>query len=128
MSLILDADTSEPEAVQERYEFLRYALQQASPDVRFKLFLAVPEIEILFVQDMDFIKRISGKSAFSEIEAEFARLHPKKFLSDVLKEKIPSPITSHILSYMDERTIGIIRNHDLLRQLNEFLGSFREQN
>ncbi len=121
-ALVLDADTSDPAAVQEQIEFLRYSLIQASPDTESEAFLAVPETEILLVQDMDFIKKLSGRS---DMETEFAGLHPKKFLLNTLKGDMSSypEILRTVLDRLDCQTVRTMRKHPLISQLGRFLVS-----
>lgn len=118
VALVVDADTSDTASIQEKYEFLQASLNQASPDVPFKVFLAVPEIEILLVQDMTFLKRLTKKPQFSDIEVEFAQFHPQKFLLDALGNR---DILKNILGNLDEQTLRTIQQYPLVKQLGEFV-------
>ncbi|QTA87467.1 hypothetical protein [Desulfonema magnum] len=120
-ALVLDADTSDSAAVREQLELLKYSLIQASPDTESEVFLAVPEMEILLVQDMDFIMQFTEKKAFSPLEREFARLNPKKFLIKTFS--YDNKILKKIISRMDEQTIRRIQNTPLIEQLNDFITS-----
>ena len=83
------------------------------------LFLAIPEIETLFIHDMDFVEKLAPNRSFSQMEEEFAQLHPKKFLSHILgQEKVN---VNSILDRLDEQTIKKLQSHPLIVQLSEFL-------
>ena len=123
-ALVLNADTSDSASVREQLELLRYSIIQASPGTESEVFLAVPEIEILLVQDMDFIAQLAEKKEFSELEREFARLNPKKFLVMVFgNESYDGTMLQRILDRLDKETIRTIRNTPLIEQLNDFMTS-----
>jgi hypothetical protein len=127
VALVVDADTNETAAVQEQHEFLQASLNQASPDVPFEVFLAVPEIEVLLVQDLAFLKRLTKRSRFSDMEVEFARLHPKKFLLNALEREEPYEVVLRdILGDLDEQTVEAVQQHPLVEQLGEFVLSITE--
>jgi hypothetical protein len=110
VALVLDADTTQPEAIQEQYDFLHEALGQAAAGTPFGIFLAKPEIEILLLEVPQITHGVSKR------ELELAKLHPKKFLhlfSGVDK----------LLKQLDEQSLKIIRSHTLLVELSQFLSS-----
>jgi hypothetical protein len=128
VALVLDSDTANEEAIREQLDFLRASLSQASAGVKFEVFLAIPEIEILLVQDWDFIKKLSGKSEFSEIEIEFAQLNPKTFLRSVLGHESHNVAVRNLLENVSDQTVEVIQKYPLVNQLSEFLLSVINQN
>ncbi|MDM8548588.1 hypothetical protein QUF72_00865 [Desulfobacterales bacterium HSG2] len=123
-ALVLNADTSDSASVQEQLELLRYSIVQASHGTESEVFLAVPEIEILLVRDMGFIAQFAEKKEFSDLEREFARLNPKKFLISALaNESYDDIMLQRILDRMDKQTIRTIQNAPLIAQLNDFINS-----
>lgn len=129
VALVLDTDTTDPSAIREERDYLRMSLAEASSGTRFGVFLAVPEIEIVFLEDWDFVGQQIGKpkQAFTHFELEYAQLQPRNFLFSQL-EDIPYPqALTQLLARMDERTIERIRQHPLVRDLHNFLASVIEK-
>lgn len=120
VALIVDADTTDALDVQEQKFTLRAILYRVSPGIPFEVFLAVPEMEIIFLQDRCFIEKIARRK-FSDAEWQEAALHPKKFLSDVLEEK--HQVSAKILEKSDEQAIHAMQNHPLLSDVRKFLTS-----
>ncbi len=129
VALVVDADTAVESSVQERRGLLQNALRQASPGVEFLVCLAVPEIEILLVQDWSFIQDLTERSEFSEMEIEFAKLAPKKFLLEVLGVGSYPVALQKLLEAISNRpqTLEIIREYSLVKRLEEFLLSVTDQ-
>lgn len=127
VALVLDADTTDKAAIREQLDFLRSSLGRASSGVKYEVFLAIPEIEILLIQDWDFIKKLSGKPEFSEIEIEFAQLNPKTFLLSVLGLESNVAVLD-LLKNVSNKTAEIIQKYPLVNQLSEFLLSVTNQN
>ncbi|MFP4395888.1 MAG: hypothetical protein ACLFTI_11550 [Anaerolineales bacterium] len=129
VALVVDADTSVESSVQEQRGLLQNALHQASPGVEFLVCLAVPEIEILLVQDWDFIRDLANRSEFSEMETEFAELAPKKFLLEILQPESYSATLRRLLDDISDRpqTIAAIREYPLVKRLEKFLLSVTPQ-
>ena len=73
--LVLDADTTDPTLVQERYDFLDWQLRRMSVDRSYKIFLFIPMIEALFINH-GVVKRY-GDNSFD----------PKSILADALNKK-----------------------------------------
>ena len=129
VALVLDAETTNRSAIREEQNFLRMSLTEASFGTKYAYFLAVPEIEIVFLEDWDFVGRQIGKpkQAFTHFELEYALLQPKKFLFSQL-EDIPYPqALTQLLARMDGQTIERIRQNPLVRDLNNFLVSVLEK-
>lgn len=128
VAFVVDADTTVASIVQEQRELLRYSLGQASSGVRFEVFLAMPEIEILLVQDLDLIESLTGRSSCSEIEIEFAQLHPKKFLGKHLGQGEAYIVAlRQLLADLSHQSIATIRQYPLVTQLSQFVLSVVNQ-
>lgn len=79
--LVEDADTLNDEGIEERLDFISWALTLVSSPERFDVFLFVPEIEAVFFQNADFLA-LCGK-LLSETELKVARRAPKLALNDL---------------------------------------------
>lgn len=129
VALVLDADTTNRSAIREESAFLRMSLAEVSYGTKYAFFLSVPEIEIVFLEDWDFVGQQIGKpkQAFTHFELEYAQLQPKKFLFSQM-EDIPYPqALTQLLARLDARTIERIQQNPLVRDLNNFLVSVIEK-
>ena len=115
VALVVDADTDEQLAVQERVDFLNDYLQQGAGATRFEVFAAVPEIEVLFFEDRAYVEEISQEH-FSERTWELAKRHPKDCLSG-------GPTIETLLADLPSETLHKIQRHPLVCDLTEFLSS-----
>ncbi len=124
VALVVDADTAVESAVEEQRGLLQNALRQASPGIEFLVCLAIPEIEILLIQDWEFIQQLTGRE-FSRMETEFAHLAPRKFLREILGDEDYPVKAQKLLQQIAQRpqTLQIIQEHPLIQQLEDFLHS-----
>ncbi len=122
VALVLDADTTEPEAIREQQDFLREALGQAAAGTSFEIFLAAPELEVLFLESPDFLANLASHSV-SSIEMELAKSSPKKFLHLISGEPDRTRLMKKLIENIDARSLSLMRRHPLLTNLTEFLSS-----
>jgi len=127
VALIVDADTTSKRAIKEQYDLLLANLGQASPGVQYKVLLAIPEIEILFVQDWDYIEKAGGTTV-SSLQKELTQLYPKKILVEIFNNKPYKFVLRQLLDNMDDRIIQTIRKYPLIDELVMFLESVVNQN
>lgn len=129
VALILDADTTNRSAIRQENAFLQMSLAEVSYGIQYAFFLAVPEIEIVFLEDWDFVGQQIGKQKqeFTHFELEYAQLQPRKFLFSQLEDMPYPEALTQLLARMDERTIERIRQNPLVRDLNAFLLSVLEK-
>jgi hypothetical protein len=119
VAFVVDANTNHQSTILEREDLLNYSLRQVSPGIPFEVFLAVPEMEIVFLQDRSFIEKLAHRN-FTDLEWKLAQLQPREFLSSVLGEGF-SP--ENMLNELTDSTIDVLRKHSLIRKLSEFLAS-----
>jgi hypothetical protein len=62
VALVVDANTNHQSTIREREDLLSYLLRQGPPGIPFEVFLAVPEIEIVFLQDRTFIEKLAHRN------------------------------------------------------------------
>jgi len=120
VALIVDAGTTDADDIQTQKYVLRDILYRASPGIPFEVFLAAPEMEVLFLQDRRFIEKIANRK-FSDTEWQDAALHPKKFLSDLLKQD--ASVSAKLLEKIDDEAVRNVQAHPLLRNVCNFLSS-----
>jgi len=125
VAAVINAHTLNAMKIRERVAFLRSMIHQASTDVRYEIFPAIPEIESVFFQDRRFIEKLAKKT-FTEMEWNFAKLNPKEALTYLLGNS--APLNSKILHRLTDETVRVLQQHPLIARLSEFLSSVLESN
>ncbi|MDZ8050593.1 MAG: hypothetical protein RMX68_021635 [Aulosira sp. ZfuVER01] len=118
VALVLDADTDNESQIFERYDLINYVLNQASSGIPYQLFLAIPELETVFLQDKLFIEQLA-KCQFNDLEWQLAQRNPKNFLETVFGNN--KQINSRIFSNINEKEINILQQHPLIQEIIKFL-------
>ncbi|MDB9308975.1 hypothetical protein PN471_10055 [Aphanizomenon sp. CS-733/32] len=116
--LILDADTDNESQIFEKQDLINYLLRRASAGIPFQVSLAVPEIEIILIQDKSLIEKIAQRQ-FNDLEWKFAQSKPKEFLETVLGKE--QSISEKIFSNINDEEIKILQQHPLIQEIMEFL-------
>ena len=120
VALVTDADTEDDSLVSEQLDALNYLLHQASPGIPFKVLLAVPEIEIVLLQNRRLIEKLAERS-FSDLEWQLAQSKPKRFLEAVFGKD--TPVIKKILTSTSDDEIQTLQQHPLIQDLITFLSS-----
>jgi hypothetical protein len=118
VALVVDSDSEDEAAIEERRAFTRSFLRRTSVGVPFDVFLAVPEFEAVLFQGQSLIGRLVGRDIPGG-EFETARLRPKKWLA-AADVGYPKEI-ARLLDRLTEKDLAVIRSHELIRGLSEFL-------
>lgn len=118
VALVLDADTMDDQAVQEKRAFLYQILHPTQASVAFEVFIAVPQIESIFFYDKSVFERIVGHIS-SDAEWMLAQAQPKKYLEENVPEH--EPLVYAVLAKLTEQDIEKLRRHPLISQLDDFL-------
>jgi hypothetical protein len=118
--LILDADTDNESQVFEKRDLVNYLLRRAAATTPFQVSLAIPEIEIIFLQNKPLIEKIAQRQ-FSDLEWQLAQSKPKEFLETVLGKQ--TSINEKIFSNINDEEIKILQQHPLIQEIITFLSS-----
>jgi hypothetical protein len=116
--LVLDANTDNESQIFEKSDLINYLLRRAAAKTPFKISLAIPEIETIFLQDKSLIEKIA-KRQFNDLEWQLAQSKPKEFLETVLGTD--KPIYETIFSSISNEEIKIFQQHPLLQEIIDFL-------
>jgi len=127
VALVVDADTKDRLTIRERGDFSNELLRRASPGIPFEVLLAIPVIEIVFLQDKSLLERLTHRN-FTNLEWELAQFQPKEFLSHVLKEHSTGSNIEVMFSELTEETIDVFQKHPLICELSKFLSSVIQHN
>lgn len=115
VALVVDADTVDELAIQERRDTLKDLLRQAAGRVPCEAFLAVPEMEAIFFQDRSTLERIVAREVTDELW-EAGNDRPKEVLG-----RLFNPDWDRLIHALDDDATKVLKNHPLIRHLSEFL-------
>ncbi|MBO1048411.1 MAG: hypothetical protein HEQ10_12020 [Dolichospermum sp. DEX182a] len=118
--LILDADTDNESQIFEKQDLINYLLRRASAGIPFQVYLAVPQIEIILIQDKLLIEKIAQRQ-FNDLEWKFAQSKPEEFLETVLGKE--QSLNDKILRNLNDDEIKILQQHPLIQEIMIFLSS-----
>ena len=118
--LILDANTDNESQVFEKRDLVNYLLRRAAAKIPFQVSLAIPEIEIIFLQNKPLIEKIAQRE-FNDLEWQLAQSKPKEFLEKVLGKE--QSISERIFSNINDEEIKILQQHSLIQEIMIFLSS-----
>ncbi|BDA71026.1 hypothetical protein RIVM261_065280 [Rivularia sp. IAM M-261] len=99
---------------------INFLMRQSSPGVPYKIVMAVPEIEVVLLQNRDLIEKIIGQH-FTDLEWEFACCHPKRFLTRFLGDK--SQYIQTIFDNMNAAELSQLRQHPIIAEITNFLSN-----
>ena len=119
LALVVDADTTHETTIQERVDLLRFLLRRAAGNVPHEVFVAVPEGEIVFLQDRALFERLMQRP-LSDLEWHLAKLSPKETISNIAG---PSVGADYLLSQLTEKELALLRHHELIKGVNDFLST-----
>ncbi|MEL6633880.1 MAG: hypothetical protein AAFQ83_20605 [Bacteroidota bacterium] len=128
--LVLGADVSSDEEVNEKISFIQTYLSVVAAADRFEVFLQVPEIESIFLEDKDLAEEIVRTYALnpdfkgtdfklSDLEFEFAKEKPKKSLERLLGGE--RNLRALIESDLSEEFVLKIRKLDFPQKLIKYI-------
>ncbi|BAY99049.1 hypothetical protein NIES37_30280 [Tolypothrix tenuis PCC 7101] len=120
VALVLDADTDNESQIFERQDLINYVLNQASSGIPYQIFLAIPELEIVFLQDKSLIEKIAQRQ-FNDLEWQLAKSKPKEFLETVFGNQ--KSINTRIFEYINDEEIKILQESPLIQEIINFLSS-----
>jgi hypothetical protein len=120
VALVLDADTDNESQIFERRDLINYVLRQVSSGIPFQVFLGVPQLEIVFLQNKSLIEKIAQRQ-FNDLEWQLSQSKPKEFLETVFGNN--QQINARIFSNINDEEIRILQQHPLIQEIITFLSS-----
>ncbi|MHC5822248.1 MAG: hypothetical protein ACYT04_42005 [Nostoc sp.] len=120
VALVLDADTNNESQIFEKRDLINYVLKQVSFGTPFQVFLGVPELEIVFLQNKSLIEKIAQRQ-FNDLEWQLSQSKPKYFLETVFGNN--QQINDRIFSNIKDEEIRILQEHPLIQEIITFLSS-----
>lgn len=109
VSLVVDANTNHPESIEEKRDFIVQFIRLMVNPVRFQVFLAVPEIEILFFHKRSTLEKIVNNRV-SDVQWITGKYEPRKvlrelFKTDDLEKVLDGRLTDDIIAELRENEL-----------------------
>lgn len=116
--LVIDADTSNLEAIHSYQQDLDFLTRSAALGTPYKILQAVPTIEAVFLQDRALFERLIDRQ-FTDLEWQLGQQQPKELMS-----QYPEGARSFIqttLSHLTDSMRHTLRQHPLIQEITTFL-------
>ena len=123
--IVVDADSVVPELVQQRRKDIEEIVKIVSINTPVKVVSAVPEIEIIFFQDVSLLSRLLGYIPPKDI-LDMAVYQPRKALEQLLSRSDIIHDASEIIDRLTNEDIQILRSSSVMQEIAHFLQSVRE--
>ncbi|WP_293152681.1 MULTISPECIES: hypothetical protein [unclassified Microcoleus] len=123
--IVVDADSVEPELVQQRLKDIEEIVGGVAANTPVKVVMAVPEIEIIFFQDVSLLSRLLGYIPPKDI-LDMAVYQPRKALEQLISRSEIIHNSSEIIDRLTKEEIEILRSSSVMQEIAHFLQSVRE--
>jgi hypothetical protein len=122
VALFVDADTSDPDAVEERRLFLNESLGQVATSDRFRVILAVPEVEALLFSDRPLLEAMAGQEVGEGLWTE-GKFRPR----EVLRSLIQHDLRNVLMQPLPQHDLTEARKDEAAVQLRSFVAEARHR-
>jgi hypothetical protein len=123
--IVVDADSVVPELVEQRRKDIEETVESVSINTPVKVVMAVPEMEIIFFQDVSLLSRLLGYIPPQDI-LDLAVFQPKQALEQLLSQSEIIQDRSQIIDRLAKEDIEILRSSSVMQEIVHFLESVRE--
>ncbi|MCC3571353.1 MAG: hypothetical protein JGK30_05160 [Microcoleus sp. PH2017_40_RAT_O_B] len=123
--IVFDADSVVPELVELRRNDIEEILKFVAGKTPFKVVSAVPEIEIIFFQDVSLLSRLIGYIPPQDV-LDLAVCQPRKALEELIARSENIHDRSQIIDHLTNEDIEILRSSSVMQEIVHFLDSVRE--
>jgi hypothetical protein len=123
--IVFDADSAVPELVEQRLKDIEEIVGMVAGQTPFKVVPAVPEMEIIFFQDVSLLSRLLGCIPQQDI-LDRAVIQPKQALEELIARSEIIHDRSQIIDRLANEDIEILRSSSVMQEIVHFLQSVRE--
>jgi signal transduction histidine kinase len=120
VALVVDADSSDDARIVEERVTLQSLLASAGAASRFRLVLAVPEIEILLFPDRDTASQIFGRH-LTDVEWTQAQFQPRKMANQLLINNGKTRTIEQMIVRLSRRILQRLAEQPLIEELRQFI-------
>ncbi|BCL34091.1 hypothetical protein [Nostoc sp. MS1] len=130
VAIVIDADSVAPEIIQERLKSIEELVESVSANIPFKVIAAVPEMEIIFFQDIGLLSHLLKYKPSQDIITQ-AGFEPRKSLEILLLQSHMYDSYSKFINLLTNKTLTtenlkILRQAPFIQELIKFLQSVQE--
>lgn len=123
--IVFDADSAVPELVELRRNDIEEIVGFVAGKTPFKVVPAVPEMEIIFFQDVSVFSRLLGYIPHQDI-LDRAVIQPKQALEELIARSELIHDRSQIIDRLTNKDIEILQLSSIMQEIVHFLQSVRE--
>ncbi|MGD1906719.1 MAG: hypothetical protein ACFB0C_12080 [Leptolyngbyaceae cyanobacterium] len=118
--LVIDADTTNPEAIHNYQQDLDFLTRSAAGGTPYKILQAVPVIEAVFLQDRPLFEQFIDRQ-FTDLEWQLGQKAPKELLSQYSEGS--KVFIQTILGQLTDPMRHILGQHSLIQDISTFLAT-----
>jgi hypothetical protein len=123
--IVFDADSVVSELVELRRNDIEEIVGFVAGKISFKVVPAVPEMDIIFFQDVSLLSRLLGYIPPKDI-LDMAVYQPRKALEQLLSRSDLIHDRSEVIDRLTNEDIEILRSSSVMQEIAHFLLSVRE--
>jgi hypothetical protein len=116
--VVTDTKTNDPASVEELRDYVEYGLSEAARRDRWKVCMAVPELEICFFDDPSFVEQLF-QTKLSEGDKVRAEFRPKEVLARLFQQKQIPYTEAGIAQFLGSQDLSPVRQSRLIREILE---------
>ncbi|MEQ9000272.1 MAG: hypothetical protein RID53_27670 [Coleofasciculus sp. B1-GNL1-01] len=123
--IVVDADSVDPEFIQERIENIEQIVKRVAVNTPVKVITAVPEMETIFFQDVSLLSRLLGYTPPQDV-LNLASFQPKRALEQLLSQSKEVQNQLQIIAQLKYEGAEILRQAPFIQEIIHFIESVRE--
>lgn len=120
VAVVIDANSPEPDVAMERQRSAEEVIGAAAVGIPFRVIVAVPELEILFFQRPELLRRVFDEAVDDHV-MELAQLSPRRALEKLAPDKPLQSVRLEVLKEMDAADLHALRETELIQDLLSFI-------
>jgi hypothetical protein len=120
VAVVLDADTLEEGPLHEQRSTVEYLLKTGVSDDRFRLVLAVPQVEAVLFSDRTGLERALGRKIADDDFFE-ARFRPKAVFQRLVGRRDTERRALAVIDALDEAALRCMAKHPIIHEIAEFV-------
>lgn len=114
--ILVDSDTTDPQTVDEKKDYINQMLGQVSLSDRFKVLLSIPETEILLFYDKSVFESLFSVKV-DDRQWEHAKYEPKRTLRELIQNYSSDYMREVLNTRLTEGMAKKLRENDLIQHI-----------
>jgi len=125
VAIVVDSDSVAPEFIQERREDIEEIVKSVAGNIPVKVFVFIPEIEVIFFQNIPFLERLIGYKPDRAI-LNLAGFQPRKVLDQLIAQSEKIDNYSEFINQLSHEDAKILSQAPIIQEIIHFLESVSE--